>query len=105
MQACLTLAVMATLPEDWGGLGGGVVYIDTESTFSPSRLVEIARCRCLCCIIYFWIEEERKRKRGKGTYSTYKRKREAEIHTHIQSTYIRTHRFIHTYVLVVLSLH
>lgn len=44
-QACLSLSVMATLPEDWGGLGGGVVYIDTESTFSPSRLVEIARCR------------------------------------------------------------
>lgn len=44
-QACLSLAVMAALPEAWDGLGGGVVYIDTESTFSPSRLVEIARSR------------------------------------------------------------
>ena len=31
------LSVVATLPVSEGGLGGGVVYIDTESSFSPER--------------------------------------------------------------------
>jgi len=44
-QWCTTLSAMAYLPIEYGGLGGGVIYVDTESSFSPSRLVEIARSR------------------------------------------------------------
>src|SRR3989338_4747722 len=36
------LAVRAQLPPEKGGLGGIVVYIDTESTFRPERIIEIA---------------------------------------------------------------
>ncbi|ELR12339.1 Rad51l1 protein [Acanthamoeba castellanii str. Neff] len=35
------MAVQACLPVEEGGLGGCVVYIDTEAAFSPKRLVEI----------------------------------------------------------------
>ncbi len=41
-QICLMLSVMAQLPQDKGGLEGNVVYIDTEGTFMPERLFEIA---------------------------------------------------------------
>ncbi|GAB5360865.1 hypothetical protein AAMO2058_000664100 [Amorphochlora amoebiformis] len=44
-QCCMTLAAMAGLPVEHGGFGGGTLYFDTESSFSPSRLVEIARER------------------------------------------------------------
>lgn len=44
-QCCMMLAVMATLPAAEGGFGGKVIYIDTESTLSPSRLLEIATTR------------------------------------------------------------
>eukprot|EP00462_Mataza_sp_D1_P021118 CAMPEP_0175131134 /NCGR_PEP_ID=MMETSP0087-20121206/6375_1 /TAXON_ID=136419 /ORGANISM="Unknown Unknown, Strain D1" /LENGTH=329 /DNA_ID=CAMNT_0016413393 /DNA_START=22 /DNA_END=1011 /DNA_ORIENTATION=+ len=44
-QSCLTLAVLATLPRNHGGLGGGVVYVDTEHAFSASRLMEVAVSR------------------------------------------------------------
>lgn len=37
-----TLAVRAQLPEEHGGLDGKVVFIDTENTFSPKRIKEIA---------------------------------------------------------------
>ncbi|MFB6190208.1 MAG: DNA repair and recombination protein RadA [Candidatus Nanohaloarchaea archaeon] len=36
------LAVNVQLPEDEGGLGRGVVYIDTEDTFIPSRIEQMA---------------------------------------------------------------
>lgn len=36
-QFCLQMAVQACLPKEEGGLGGTVVYIDTESAFSPKR--------------------------------------------------------------------
>jgi DNA repair protein RadA len=36
------LAVMAQLPSEKGGLNGNVVYIDTEGTFIPERIFEIA---------------------------------------------------------------
>lgn len=42
-QICFMLSVMTALPVEHGGLGGSVIYIDTESSFSPSRLVEIAQ--------------------------------------------------------------
>ncbi|MEE9173634.1 MAG: helix-hairpin-helix domain-containing protein, partial [Thermoplasmata archaeon] len=36
------LAVNATLPVDQGGLGGETVWIDTESTFRPERIVQMS---------------------------------------------------------------
>ncbi|KAF8758192.1 hypothetical protein HU200_010634 [Digitaria exilis] len=36
-QFCLKLALLAALPEYYGGLDGRVVYIDTESKFSSRR--------------------------------------------------------------------
>lgn len=41
-QICLTLCVMAQLPSEKGGLNGNVVYIDTEGTFIPERVFQIA---------------------------------------------------------------
>jgi len=36
------LAVNATLPKDMGGLEGEVIYIDTENTFRPERIIQMA---------------------------------------------------------------
>jgi RAD51-like protein 1 len=44
-QLCKQLTVSAQLPVLHGGMGGSVVYIDTEKKFSASRLVEIATAR------------------------------------------------------------
>ncbi|MDH5266605.1 MAG: DNA repair and recombination protein RadA [Candidatus Bathyarchaeota archaeon] len=41
-QICLTLCVIAQLPVEKGGLNGNVVYVDTEGTFMPERIFEIA---------------------------------------------------------------
>lgn len=41
-QLCHTLAVTCQLPMDRGGAEGKALYIDTEGTFRPERLVEIA---------------------------------------------------------------
>ena len=41
-QICLMLSVMAQLPPEKGGLDGNVVYIDTEGTFIPERVLQIA---------------------------------------------------------------
>ena len=41
-QICLMLCVMAQLPAEKKGLDGNVVYIDTEGTFIPERVFEIA---------------------------------------------------------------
>src|ERR687892_113531 len=46
-QICHTLAAIATQPREVGGLNGGVIYIDTEGTFRPERLNQIARARDL----------------------------------------------------------
>ncbi len=37
------LAVNASMPEDRGGLDGGTVYIDTENTFRPERIIQMAQ--------------------------------------------------------------
>ncbi|KAJ2468422.1 DNA repair protein rhp57, partial [Coemansia sp. RSA 2320] len=37
-QLCIQLAISAQLPEEFGGLGGEVVYISTEGPFPVSRL-------------------------------------------------------------------
>lgn len=42
-QICHTLAVTCQLPIDMGGGEGKCLYIDTEGTFRPVRLVSIAR--------------------------------------------------------------
>jgi len=46
-QLCHQLAVMVQLPEDRGGLGAKAIYIDTENTFRPERIMQIARARGL----------------------------------------------------------
>jgi DNA repair protein RadA len=44
-QICHTLCIIAGLPVESGGLNSGVIYIDTEGTFRPERLEQIARAR------------------------------------------------------------
>jgi len=46
-QICHTLCVTSQLPIEEGGLGGGVIFIDTEGTFRPERIEQIARSRKL----------------------------------------------------------
>jgi len=46
-QVCLLLSVMAHLPREKGGLGGKAVFIDTEGTFRPERVYQIAQQRGL----------------------------------------------------------
>ncbi len=42
-QFAHTMAVMVQKPKAEGGLEGGVLYIDTENTFRPERIVSIAQ--------------------------------------------------------------
>ncbi|XP_042469101.1 DNA repair protein RAD51 homolog 2-like isoform X2 [Zingiber officinale] len=42
-QFCLKLALLAALPSSYGGLNGRVIYMDTESKFHSTRLIEIGR--------------------------------------------------------------
>jgi DNA repair protein RadA len=44
-QLCHTLCVMVQLPKDKGGLNAGAIYVDTENTFRPERIVGIAEAR------------------------------------------------------------
>ena len=44
-QVCHTLSVMAQQPRGEGGLDAGSIYIDTEGTFRPERIQEIAEAR------------------------------------------------------------
>jgi len=46
-QLCHQLAVIVQLPEDRGGLGAKAIYIDTENTFRPERIMQIAKARGL----------------------------------------------------------
>jgi len=41
-QLCHQLCVMSQLPIDMGGAEGKVIYIDTENTFRPERIMSIA---------------------------------------------------------------
>jgi DNA repair protein RadA len=41
-QLCHTLSVIANLPKEKGGLGGNVIFIDTENTFRPERVYQIS---------------------------------------------------------------
>lgn len=42
-QLAFQLAVNVQLPPEKGGLGGSVLFIDTENTFRPERIVQIAK--------------------------------------------------------------
>jgi DNA repair protein RadA len=44
-QLCYTLCVTANMPTDKEGLGGNVIFIDTENTFRPERINQIAENR------------------------------------------------------------
>lgn len=44
-QICFTLSVLAQRPKEEGGLGGRVCVIDTEGTFLPERVLQIAETR------------------------------------------------------------
>lgn len=46
-QLCFTLSVLAQLPVEQGGFGGKVCVIDTEGTFLPERIKQIAESRGL----------------------------------------------------------
>ncbi|MDC8437662.1 MAG: DNA repair and recombination protein RadA, partial [Candidatus Nitrosotenuis sp.] len=46
-QFCHTACVMVQKSKEEGGLGGGVLYIDTENTFRPERVVSIAKAKGL----------------------------------------------------------
>jgi len=46
-QLCHQLCVMVQLPYDKGGLNAKAVYIDTEGTFRPERIIQIAKYRGL----------------------------------------------------------
>jgi len=46
-QICQTLCVTVQLPKGQGGLDAGAVYVDTEGTFRPERIAEIAEARGL----------------------------------------------------------
>ncbi|MDC7951551.1 DNA repair and recombination protein RadA [Methanomassiliicoccaceae archaeon COG_1] len=41
-QVCFQLAINATLPEDRGGLDSDVIIIDSENTFRPERIIQMA---------------------------------------------------------------
>ena len=44
-QICYTLCVTANIPVDKSGLGGNVIFIDTENTFRAERILQIAENR------------------------------------------------------------
>jgi DNA repair protein RadA len=46
-QICHTACLMVQQPKDKGGLDGNAIYIDTENTFRPERIVSIAEARGL----------------------------------------------------------
>lgn len=46
-QICFQLAVNATMPKEKGGLDGHVIVIDTENTFRPGRIEQIAKAQDL----------------------------------------------------------
>jgi len=46
-QMCHQLSVMVQLPEEKGGLKAKALYVDTENTFRPERIMQIAKYRGL----------------------------------------------------------
>ncbi|MBI2530494.1 MAG: DNA repair and recombination protein RadA [Candidatus Diapherotrites archaeon] len=46
-QLCFQASVMAQLPKEKGGLSGNVLYVDTEHTFRPERIMQMAKVKGL----------------------------------------------------------
>ncbi len=46
-QICMQLCVTAQQPFEQGGLGGKVLFIDTEGTFAPQRINDVSKARGL----------------------------------------------------------
>ncbi len=46
-QLCHTLCIMVEQPASGGGLAAKAIYVDTENTFRPERIVSIAEARAL----------------------------------------------------------
>jgi DNA repair protein RadA len=44
-QICHTTAVLVQQKKENGGLEGGIIYVDTENTFRPERIVSISKSR------------------------------------------------------------
>ena len=44
-QLAFQLAVNTQLPKEKGGLGGSVIWVDTEGTFRPSRVIQLAEAQ------------------------------------------------------------
>ena len=44
-QLAFQLCVNAQMPKDKGGLDGGVLFVDTENTFRPERVVQMAKAK------------------------------------------------------------
>jgi DNA repair protein RadA len=44
-QLCYTLCVTASMPQNKAGLGSNIIFIDTENTFRPERIHQIAENR------------------------------------------------------------
>ena len=44
-QLCYTLCMTGNMSEKKGGLGGNIIFIDTENTFRPERIHQIAENR------------------------------------------------------------
>ena len=42
-QWCFQVSVTAQLPKEQGGLGGNILYIDSENSFRPERIINIAK--------------------------------------------------------------
>ncbi|MBU1120589.1 MAG: DNA repair and recombination protein RadA [archaeon] len=42
-QLCFQLAVTTQLPKEKGGLGGNVLWIDSENSFRPERVISVAK--------------------------------------------------------------
>ncbi|XP_068588199.1 DNA repair protein RAD51 homolog 3 [Cebidichthys violaceus] len=58
-QLCLQLAVDVQVPQCFGGVGGQVVYIDTEGSFLLQRVVDIAAAAVQHCSLLVEDDEQR----------------------------------------------
>ncbi|KAM6929223.1 DNA repair protein RAD51 homolog 3 [Lycodopsis pacificus] len=58
-QLCLQLAVDVQVPQCFGGIGGQVVYIDTEGSFLLQRVVDIAAAAVQHCSLLVEDDEQR----------------------------------------------
>ncbi|XP_033484304.2 DNA repair protein RAD51 homolog 3 isoform X1 [Epinephelus lanceolatus] len=58
-QLCLQLAVDVQVPQCFGGVGGQVVYIDTEGSFLLQRVIDIAAAAVQHCSLLVEDDEQR----------------------------------------------